>query len=435
MKRILLALFFLIAPITTSAADPSALEQQIEQVRRERAVLVEEQKKLQAELGVINRESQSLGTAVKSLDTTRKKLAKDISITQSKITSTSLTIKSLENTMGEKERQIITHRQAIADAIATLSSYDSRPLIFNLLAAAELSDLWKDKSQLDILNDRLEDEIGALRETRKILNREKEQKEKVKAEQESLRGQLNGQKSVVEENQKAKERLLAETKNKEAAYQKLLAENIAYQRQFEDDLTRLETELRITLDPSLIPSARHSVLSWPLDKVFVTTKFGYTQDGIYTKSGGFHNGTDFRASMGTPVKAVLAGVIEGAGNTDEMNALYKKQGKPICVSYGRWILIKHNNGLSSVYAHLSGSLVKAGQVVKTGEIIGYSGGAYGVNGSGYSFGPHLHLGLLASQGVEVRPLTNSKGGCKEIFMPIARGIDAYLDPLAYLPAL
>ena len=91
--------------------------------------------------------------------------------------------------------------------------------------------------------------------------------------------------------------------------------------------------------------------------------------------------------------------------------------------------------MSSVYAHLSSSLVRAGQIVKTGELIGYSGGAYGVNGSGYSFGPHLHLGLLASQGVEVRQLTNSKGGCKEIFMPIARGVDAYLDPLAYLPAL
>ncbi|MDP3961614.1 MAG: M23 family metallopeptidase, partial [Pseudorhodobacter sp.] len=216
---------------------------------------------------------------------------------------------------------------------------------------------------------------------------------------------------------------------------RLLAENIAKEKQFEEDLFRLESELSITLDPSLIPDARHSVFSWPLEKIYVTNSFGTTLDNQQIYAAGFHNGVDFRASMGTPVKAVLSGIVEGTGNTDEMNAQFRKERKPACVSYGRWILIEHGNGLSTVYAHLSGSLVKTGQNVKTGEIIGYSGGVYGVNGSGYSFGPHLHLGLFASQGVEIRQLTNSKGGCKEIFMPIARGIKAYLDPLAYLPAL
>ena len=427
-KFISLLIICVLTPLVLQAANPTELEQQIEQVRREREVLLEEQKKLQAELEVINKESQNLGAAVKSLDTTRKKLAKDISITQSRITSTNLTIKSLDGTMSKKEQQIVTHREAIRDTILAFLEYDSRPLILNLLASTELSDIWRDKNQLDSLNIRLEEEIGVLRETRKVLSQEKEQKEKVKEEQVSLAGQLSGQKSVVEENQKAKEKLLAETKNKETEYQRLLAENIANQKQFEDDLFRLESELRITLDPSLIPQARHSVLYWPLDKIFITDPFGTLKER-------FHNGVDFRASMGTPVKAVLAGVIEGAGNTDEMNAQFKRERKPVCVSYGRWILIKHSNGLSSVYAHLSGSLVKAGQNVKTGEIIGYSGGAYGVNGSGYSFGPHLHLGLFASQGVEIRQLTNSKGGCKEIFMPIARGVEAYLDPLAYLPSL
>ncbi|MEX2014264.1 MAG: peptidoglycan DD-metalloendopeptidase family protein [Parcubacteria group bacterium] len=425
---IFFAVFFFAVPLISVAANPTEIEQQIERVRRERETLLEEQKKLQAELEAVNREAQTIGSAVKSLDTTRKKLAADINVTQSKITSTSLTIRSLESTMSDKEQQIITHRKAIASALAALSEYDSRPLILTLLASAGLSDLWREKSQLDELNDRLGEEINSLRETRKVLGMEKEQKEKVKEEHLALQGQLNGQKSVVEENKKAKEKLLAETKNKEAEYQKLLASNIASQRQFEEDLFRLESELRITLDPSLIPSPRAGILSWPVDKVFITDTFG-------ARPTRYHNGIDFRASMGTPVKAVLSGVIAGEGNTDEMNAQYRREGQPACVSYGRWILIKHNNGLSSVYAHLSGSIVKTGQIVKTGEVIGYSGGALGVNGSGHSTGPHLHLGLLASQGVEIRQLTNSKGGCKEIFMPIARGREAYLNPLAYLPTL
>jgi murein DD-endopeptidase MepM/ murein hydrolase activator NlpD len=425
---IFLALTTVIAPAILLAANPTELEQQIENVRKQREALVAEQKKLQAELEAVNRESQSLGSAVRSLDATRKKLAADISLTQSKISSASLTIRSLENTMSDKERQIAAHRKAMAATLARISEYDARPLMLSLLSATELSDMWGDRSQLENLSDRLREETDVLREIRLALNQEKEEKERVKNEQVSLQGQLSGQKSVVEENKKAKEKLLAETRNKEAEYQKLLAANIANQKQFEEDLFRLESELRIILDPSLIPVVRHSVIYWPLDQIYVTDPFGHLKER-------YHNGVDFRAAMGTPVKAVLGGIVEGTGNTDEKNAQYKREGKPPCISYGRWILIKHHNGLSSVYAHLSGSLVKTGQTVKTGEIIGYSGGAYGVNGSGYSFGPHLHLGLFASQGVEIRPLTTSKGGCKETYMPIARGTDAYLDPLAYLPPL
>jgi len=423
---LILTTYFFLPASTINAANSSELEQQIEQVRREREVLIEEQKKLEAELEAVNRESRSLGSTVKSLDATRKKLAKDISITRSRITSTDLTIRSLENTMGEKERQIAVHRKAITNALLTLSEYDSRPLILDILAYAQLSDVWGDRSELESFNMRLTEEVDALRETRRVLNQEKEQKEKIKKEQVSLAGQLSGQKSVVEENQKAKAKLLAETRNKETEYQKLLAENLANQKQFDEDLFRLESELRITLDPSLIPSPRRGLLSWPLVNIYITDPFG-------VRPTRFHKGVDFRASQGTTVKAMLLGTVEGMGNTDEMNAELRRAGKPICGSYGRWILIKHNNGLSSIYAHLSASIVKIGQSLETGEIIGYSGGTPGVNGSGYSTGPHLHVGLLASQGVQIRQFTTSRN-CKHISLPIADP-KAYLDPLAYLPVL
>lgn len=423
-----------LAPQMVSSANPAELERQIEQVRRERETLIEEQRKLQAELEAINREAQTLGTAVKSLDAAKKKLEADINVTQSRIKSTDLVISSLENNIGDKERKITVHRKAIAETINALRDYDSRPMILDLLSSASFADIWGDRGRLESLSDRLEGEIKDLRQTREDLNREKSEREKVREEQLSLRDQLGGQKTIVEENQKAKESLLAETKNRESEYQKLLNENLANQRQFEEDLYQLQSQLRITLDPSLIPEPRPGLLSWPLDNVFVTQKFGdtaFARTGAYNGRG--HNGVDFRAAMGTPVKTMLSGVIEGQGNTDEMNAELRRQGKPICGSYGRWILVKHNNGLSSVYVHLSASIVRIGQTVKTGEIIGYSGGQPGVNGSGYSTGPHLHVGLFASQGVEIRQFTTSIN-CKHTFVPIA-DLKAYLDPLSYLPAL
>ena len=74
----ILLIFLVLTPSFLEAASPSELEQQIEQVRREREVLLEEQRKLQAELEATNRESQTLGAAVKSLDATKKKLVADI---------------------------------------------------------------------------------------------------------------------------------------------------------------------------------------------------------------------------------------------------------------------------------------------------------------------------------------------------------------------
>ena len=395
MKKRFISIFiiFLITPTVLSAANPSELEREIEQVRQEREVLIKEQKKLETELETVNKESQSLGSAVKSLDAVRKKLVKDISITRSRITSTDLTIRLLENTMSEKEQQISVHRKAIANTLSALSEYDSRPLILSLLSSTMgLTDLWRDRSQIEGLNSRLEEEIGILRETRKILSQEKEQKEKVKKEQVSLQSQLSGQKSIVEENKKGKEKLLADTKDTEALYQKMLAENLARQKEFEEDLFRLESELNIALDPSLVPEPRKGILSWPLENVYITSPFGM-------RSTGFHGGADFRASVGTPIRAIAIGVVEGTANSDDQKG---------CYSFGRWIFIRHPNGLSSVYAHLSASLIKAGQTVKRGEIIGYSGGYPRAYGSGNSRGPHLHLGLFASQGIEIRSFTSQK---------------------------
>jgi murein DD-endopeptidase MepM/ murein hydrolase activator NlpD len=90
-------------------------------------------------------------------------------------------------------------------------------------------------------------------------------------------------------------------------------------------------------------------------------------------------------------------------------------------------MVKHPNGLSSVYGHLSVIKAVEGQNVATGDVIGYSGN------TGYSTGPHLHLGIYASQGVRIENHVNSRA-CKSAKMPIA-DIMAYLDPFEYLPEL
>jgi murein DD-endopeptidase MepM/ murein hydrolase activator NlpD len=93
------------------------------------------------------------------------------------------------------------------------------------------------------------------------------------------------------------------------------------------------------------------------------------------------------------------------------------------------VLLKHANGLSTLYAHMSVVSVKAGDLVTTGDIVGFSGR------TGYVTGPHLHFSVLATEGTRVMVIPSEKTrACQGVVMPIADP-KAYLDPVPYLPKL
>jgi murein DD-endopeptidase MepM/ murein hydrolase activator NlpD len=430
----IVAVFALVlAPNILYGLTPAELESQIEETKKGRQILLEEEKRLQAELEQLSSEKKTLRNTVNSLDVTRRKLINDINITQSKISSANLNIRTLQNKMGQKESQIALHTEAISFTLRTLHEHDSRSVILDILALERISEVWADKESLSLLVGRLRGEVDSLREVKVALNRERAETERIKGELESLGTQLGGQRLVIDRTKSAQEGLLTQTQNKEVNYQELLRSNQERQRQFEAELFKMESELSIVIDPTLIPPPKHNTLSWPLDNIYITQRFGITGASSRLYASGSHNGVDFRASMGTPVKAMLSGIVQGVGNTDAMNAQLRREGRMPCGSYGRWILIRHPNGLSSIYSHLSATLVKDLDEIRVGQTIAYSGGTPGTDGAGYSTGPHLHIGLFASQGVEIRQFLSSKH-CKHTFVPMA-DTKAYLDPLAYLPLL
>jgi murein DD-endopeptidase MepM/ murein hydrolase activator NlpD len=91
--------------------------------------------------------------------------------------------------------------------------------------------------------------------------------------------------------------------------------------------------------------------------------------------------------------------------------------------YGKWVLVRHGNGLTTLYAHLSSISVAKGAVVKTGQLLGYSGA------TGYATGPHLHFTVYASDAVQFKAYTCRSG--KTLNVPVA-AFSAYLDPMKYL---
>ncbi len=108
----------------------------------------------------------------------------------------------------------------------------------------------------------------------------------------------------------------------------------------------------------------------PLDNIRVTSGFGFRDSPVY-KRWKSHNGIDFAAAEGTPVYACKSGKVSFVAKMDAV--------------FGNYVVLSHESGLSSVYAHLSRIDVKKGEVVRVGEQIGLSGKTGAVTG------PHLHF--------------------------------------------
>lgn len=124
---------------------------------------------------------------------------------------------------------------------------------------------------------------------------------------------------------------------------------------------------------------------WPVDG-HVTSPFG---DRDHPRSGEpkFHTGIDIAAEPGTPVKATADGIVSFSGWSG---------------GGGNLAVIEHGFGFSTYYAHNRMVVVKVGQKVKRGDIIGY------VGSTGNSTGPHLHYEIIRA-GKVVNPLAYIQG--------------------------
>ncbi len=380
--------------------------------------LEEEIRRYQTEIDTLGKEASSLKNTLASLDLVRKKLEADLAVTRNRIQTTNLEIKELSLQIEDKSERIDDGKRVIAQSLYSISQMDSDALIVSLLGSRTLSEAWSEADKLNTLQSGVRERIHDLKSVKLSLEDNKKKTEAKKAQLVSLQNDLSNQKKILAETVKEKNTLLSQTKNTEANYKKMLASRQAQKEAFERELLEYESALRIAIDPSKIPSTGSGVLSWPLSKIKITQYFGNTafstaNPQIYSGKG--HTGVDFAASIGTPIRASLGGIVTGVANTD----LYRG-----CFSYGKWIMIKHSNGLSTLYAHLSLQTVAVGDAVSTGQVIGYSGN------TGYSTGPHLHFGVYATQGVQIKKF-NGNSHCRGATIPIA-DLKAYLNPLSYL---
>ncbi len=383
----------------------------------------DEIKKLESEIAAyqerlvdVGNQKKTLQNEIKTIDLTRAKLATDVKLTQARIAQTNSKIAELSDNIDINQIRIEKNLGLIRDIVRKIDQESSRSFAEVVLSKESLSELLADTEDMNRLQSSIRDSIESLRRLRDELNTQKGSFQTQHKTLLSLNSQLADQKKIADQKRLEQNQLLKDTQNQEANYKKLLAQKQERKAQFEREIDDFEAQLRAEIDPNSIPKPGTKVFAYPVEKPYITQRFGRTVDSVRLYASGTHNGIDFRAPVGTPIKAAGDGVVIGLGDTD-----LACRG----ASYGRWVMLKHKNGLSTMYSHLDLIKVSKGQNVLVGDVIGYGGS------TGYATGPHLHFAVFVSAVTQIvdLPSKSCRGAIFHIPVSPANG---YLDPEAYL---
>jgi murein DD-endopeptidase MepM/ murein hydrolase activator NlpD len=408
--------FFLIFGTISKADTISQLQDKIDIANKNKAALEKEIANYQNQLKDIGEQATTLQNTIKSLDISTNKITTEVKLTENNINKTAYTITDTSLEINDKERQINLGKLAIIESLRQINEQGYQSTLELMLSDKNFSDLWTELENNIQIQDKIGDQVATVKTIKTDLEKAKTELEIKKRELEEYNQELTDRKQVLLSTKKEKSTLLVNTKNTEANYQKILKDKLALKEALDQEINSFESQLKLAIDPKSFPPAGKGILAWPLSgTIRITQNFGKTADSGRLYTSGTHNGVDFAATIGTPVKSAGNGVVEGVGDTDIT-----------CpgASFGKWVFIRYNNGLASTYGHFSVISAKVGQKVKTGDIVGYSGN------TGYSTGPHLHMSVYASQGVKISTLKSSV--CKGTYTIPVADIKAYLDPLIYL---
>ncbi len=392
----------------------------------------------QKQLNTVTGQKQTLQTQIAALDLNRQKLTAQITQTQNQIAATNLKLNQLALNIGDKNASISLDKNTVESSMRTLQQTGDSSIIEQVLSNDTFAAGWEAVDQTTAMNDALRTNASNLTSAKQVLTDQQTQVAATKAQLSTFNATLISQQAELDANTKAKQALLKQTKATESTYQSLIATKKAQQKAFQSELSSLEDSLKVTINPATIAHVGSGVLAWPMSQTFLascigkagalgnnycitqffgTTPFSTANPQVYNGSG--HNAIDIGMPIGTPVLAALGGTVAGTGNTDLV---------PGCYSYGKWVLLKHANGLDTLYAHLSQISVGKGDSVSTGTALGYSGM------TGYATGPHLHFGVYVSSATQILTLQQFRGAttpCANATMPVAPK-EGYLNPMSYL---
>ncbi len=368
MKRKIFLIFILcliiIAPAEIFAASKGSLESQIAAEQKKRSELTKQIQNYRKQIKEMGAKVQGLLTQVNTLqqdesvalqeltllELETQKIEEDIKVLNSNIKDEQIKIKELSKKMND----ILLDMYKYGEAETMRTMFASR----SVFEAVEMAHLLKlvTKREADIL-EQLQDRVQNLDLTRLTMD---EQQIKLKEQTEAVQLQRDKYKQSIQD---------ANNFIKSIQKQKALAEKAALEaEQAQKQAGEMIAALQRKRAQRNYVSGKGSMFNWPV-RGTISSPYGNRTHPILKRQI-LHSGIDIAAPNGTPVKAPAGGEVIYDGWLR---------------GYGRVVVLDHGKGFSTLYAHLSASLVKEGQVVKSGATIAK------VGKTGNTTGYHLHF--------------------------------------------
>ncbi len=415
---VITGLFVAAIPAYGQTVSKDELQQKIADLERQMAAI-------DKELAGIANTKQTLSSHISELQLSRKKLASQISAAELQLKKEKSKVADLQSSIDEHTQTQAINRATLGRLLREVRAADDENGIVLLLSATDARDFMQGYSELPLIFTALGSATRNLALVNQALASEKSETEATIKKTTELTSQIKGQKSVYDSLHKEASTKLATTAQQEKEYQAQREALAKLKAAFEQELYTYEAGLGFAGFSKNTPKRGTVALAWPLDSVFVTQLFGKTSASARLYLSGSHSGVDFRASIGTPVRAMASGTVIGTGDTD-----LACRG----ASFGKWIYIAFDNGLGATYGHLSSVSAQKGQKVSAGDLIGYSGQ------TGHATGPHLHVSLYALKDTNENDLVQIAGkesnACKgKILVQPRAPVEAYLNLLDFSPSL
>ena len=352
------------------AADTSELAQQIREYQKQQADLAAQIKDLDRQLKSIAGDKAQALEQKRLLDRQISAKVQEIQSTESIIAQYDALIADeqakLEDTQAKEEIQyeLFCKRVRAMEEAGTVSYWS---ILFDSADFADLLDRATFVSEIMEADNKIMDDLAALR---KSIEAQKAELETSRADQQTQRDALVAQKKELDAKEADAAALVQKIQSQESEYQSSRDALKREEEEVEAQIIKKQKEIQAKIAAGQISFDPGTGWQWPVPGRYkITSTFGPRIHPI-TGLPGNHTGTDVAAPKGTAILAARGGVVTISTYNN---------------SYGNYVVVQHDNGIATLYAHMSSRAVSEGQIVTQGQTLGY------VGSTGSSTGNHLHL--------------------------------------------
>jgi murein DD-endopeptidase MepM/ murein hydrolase activator NlpD len=337
----------------------------------------------QGQLAALLAQDNAIRRQIAALDAQLDQVARQIQDETAKLDQLKAQLDAIRAQLAAKEAELAEHIEEYGRSMRLMYKTGTVSPLEMILSAGNFTDLL---NRIFFFNDIVRDnrrQVDELRQEREAIQALKAEMDAKVAQQGQVVAAIQAQQAQLEADRAQRAAQQAQVAALEAQMQRYLDEERAQRAALQQQLQQL------ILESLKAHSSGH--FNWPMNGV-ITQGFGCTDVVVEPYAPGcpglhYHTGIDIATDYGTPVQASDGGIAHDLTMSCSWG---------LC-GLGRYVVIVHAGGFTSLYGHLSGWAVGDGAIVPQGTVIGYEGS------TGNSTGPHLHFEIDLN-GTPVNPM-------------------------------